>query len=64
MRKSEKITVRPQEDDALAQRIMRLAEQGGAFDFWREEDENICDSERSRCSTKEGYHDSDQNYRR
>ena len=44
-RKSEEIEVQLQEDDTLTQSIMRLAEQGGAFDFWREEGENIYSAE-------------------
>ncbi len=44
-RKSEEIEVRLQEDDTPTQSIMRLAEQGGAFDFWREEGEDIYSAE-------------------
>ena len=34
---SEAITVLRQEDDVPTLGIMRLMEQGGAFDFWKEE---------------------------
>jgi len=44
-RKSEEVEVQLQEDDTPTQSIMRLAEQGGAFDFWREEGENIYSAE-------------------
>jgi len=37
----EEVTVQMEEDDLSTLAIMRLAEQGGAFDFWREEGENI-----------------------
>lgn len=37
----EEVTVQMEEDDVPTLAIMRLAEQGGAFDFWREEGENI-----------------------
>ncbi len=41
-RKSEAIEVRLQEeDDTPTRSIMRWAEQGGAFDFWQEEGEDI-----------------------
>jgi hypothetical protein len=40
-RKSEDVEVHLQEDDTPTQSIMRLAEQGRAFDFWREEGEDI-----------------------
>jgi hypothetical protein len=40
-RKSEEVEVHLQEDDTPTQSIMRLAEQGGAFDFWREEGEDV-----------------------
>ena len=33
---SEAITVRRQDDDVSTLGIMRLMEQGGAFDFWKE----------------------------
>ena len=39
--RSEAITVLRQEDDVPAWGIMRLVEQGGAFDFWQEEGEDI-----------------------
>jgi hypothetical protein len=44
-RKSEEVEVQLQEDEAPTQSIMRLAEQGGAFDFWRNEGENIYSAE-------------------
>jgi hypothetical protein len=37
----EEVTVQMEEDDVPTVAIMRLAEQGGAFDFWRKEGENI-----------------------
>lgn len=37
----EEVTVEMEEDDLPTLVMMRLAEQGGAFDFWREEGENI-----------------------
>ena len=40
-RKSEAVEVQLQEDDPSTQSMMRLAEQGGAFAFWREEGEDI-----------------------
>ena len=40
-RQSEAIDLELQEDDVPTRAIMRLAEQGGAFDFWKEEGENI-----------------------
>ena len=39
--RSETITVLRQEDDVPTLGIMRLIEQGGAFDFWQEEGEDI-----------------------
>ena len=39
--RSEAITVLRQEDDVPTLGIMRLMEQGGAFDFWKEMGENI-----------------------
>ena len=39
--RSEAITVLRQEDDVPTLGIMRLIEQGGAFDFWQEEGEDI-----------------------
>ena len=38
---SEAITVMRQEDDVPIIGLMRLMEQGGAFDFWKDEGENI-----------------------
>lgn len=37
----EEVTVQIEEDDVPTLAIMHLAEQGGGFDFWREEGENI-----------------------
>ena len=39
--RSEAITVQRQEDDVPTLGIMRLIEQGGAFDFWKEDGEDI-----------------------
>jgi hypothetical protein len=39
--RSEEIEVHRREDDVPTWGIMRLAEQGGAFDFWQEEGEEI-----------------------
>jgi hypothetical protein len=44
-RKSEEVEVQLQEDDTPTRSMMRLAEQGGAFDFWRDEGENIYSAE-------------------
>ena len=41
----EAITVLRQEDDVPTLGIMRLIEQGGAFDFWKEEGEDIYSTE-------------------
>ena len=41
----EEITVQRQEDDVPTWDIMRLAEQSGAFDFWKDEGEDIYSSE-------------------
>ena len=43
--KSEEIEVHLQEDDAPTRSLMQLAEQGGAFDFWREDGEDIYSTE-------------------
>ncbi len=40
-RRSEEIIFQIVEDDLPTLSIMRLAEQGGAFDFWKEEGEDI-----------------------
>ncbi len=41
-RRSEKVELRmAAEDEAPAQELLRLAEASGAFDFWREEGEDI-----------------------
>ncbi len=37
----EGIAVEMEDDDVPTLAIMRLAEQGGAFDFWREEGEEV-----------------------
>jgi hypothetical protein len=44
-RKSENVEVYLQEDDTPTQSLMKLAEQGGAFAFWREEGEDIYSAE-------------------
>jgi hypothetical protein len=44
-RRSEEIELQMHEDDVLTLGIMRLAEQGGAFDFWHEEGEDIYSAE-------------------
>ena len=44
-RRSEEIDVRMQDDDAPTVAIMRLAEQGMAFDFWKEDGEGIYSAE-------------------
>ena len=44
-RKREAIELELDEDDLPTSMIMRLAEQGGAFDFWKEEGENIYSAE-------------------
>ena len=41
----EEITVQRQEDDVPTWDIMRLSEQSGAFDFWKDEGEDIYSSE-------------------
>ena len=41
-RQYEKIAVQMHEDDVPTLGIMRLAEQGGAFDFWREAGLHVC----------------------
>jgi hypothetical protein len=43
--RSEAITVQRQDDDVPTSGIMRLIEQGGAFDFWKEDGENIYSTE-------------------
>jgi hypothetical protein len=40
-RQTEEIEIQMQEDDMPTWMLMRLAEQGGAFDFWKEEGEDI-----------------------
>ena len=39
--KSEQVELQMHEDDMPTLAVMRLAEQGGAFDFWNQEGENI-----------------------
>ena len=39
------ITVQRQEEDVPTLGIMRLIEQGGAFDFWKEDGEDIYSAE-------------------
>jgi hypothetical protein len=41
----EETTVQMHEDDVPTLGIMRLAEQGGTFDFWREVGEDIYSAE-------------------
>ncbi len=43
--RSEAITVHRQEDDMPTLGLMRLIEQGGAFDFWKEDGEDIYSAE-------------------
>jgi len=40
-RRAEAIDLQWQDDDWPTAGLLRLAEQGGAFDFWREEGEDI-----------------------
>jgi hypothetical protein len=40
-RRAEPVEVELREDDTPTAALMRLAEEGGAFDFWREEGEDI-----------------------
>jgi hypothetical protein len=40
-RQSENIDLELHDDDVPTRAMMRLAEQGGAFDFWKEDGENI-----------------------
>ena len=40
-RRHQGIAVETQEDDVPTLAMMRLAEEGGAFDFWREDGEEI-----------------------
>ena len=40
-RRTESVQVRLEEDGASTVAMMRLAEAGGAFDFWREEGEDV-----------------------
>jgi len=43
--RSEEITVQKQEDDMPTLGLMRLLDQSGAFDFWREAGEDIYSAE-------------------
>ena len=40
-RQSEPVDLELNEEDVPTREMMRLAEQGGAFEFWKEEAENI-----------------------
>jgi hypothetical protein len=40
-RKTSAVNLQISADDVPTVALMRLAEQGGAFDFWREEGENV-----------------------
>ena len=44
-RQSEEIQVQMHEDDVPTLTMMRLAEQSGAFDFWKQEGEHIYSAE-------------------
>jgi hypothetical protein len=44
-RRSERIELQVEEDDVPTVAIMRLAETGGAFDFWKEEGEDLYSEE-------------------
>jgi len=44
-RQSEEIQVQMHEDDLPTLTVMRLAEQSGAFDFWKQEGEDIYSAE-------------------
>lgn len=44
-RRSETIDVQVERGEFTTQEIMRLAEQGGSFDFWNEEEEGIYSNE-------------------
>jgi hypothetical protein len=44
-RRSEAVELRLQEDDVPTLGLMRLAEQGGAFDFWKEKGEDVYSSQ-------------------
>jgi hypothetical protein len=43
--RSEAMTVQRQEDDVPTSGIMCLIEEGGAFDFWKEDEEDIYSAE-------------------
>ena len=40
-RRSDEIDVRLEPSDASTTSLMKLAEEGGAFDFWRDEGEDV-----------------------
>lgn len=44
-RRSQRIELQVEEDDVPTAAIMRLAETGGAFDFWKEEGEDLYSEE-------------------
>jgi hypothetical protein len=44
-RRSERIELQVEEDDVPTAAIMRLAETGGAFDFWKDEAEDLYSEE-------------------
>jgi hypothetical protein len=44
-RRSERIELQVEEDDVPTAAIMQLAETGGAFDFWKEEGEDLYSEE-------------------
>ena len=44
-RRSEEIELQMHEDDVPTLVLMRLVERGGAFDFWKEEGEDIYSAE-------------------
>jgi hypothetical protein len=44
-RQREEIAVEVQENDVPTAAVMRLAEQGGAFDFWEDQGEDIYSSQ-------------------
>lgn len=44
-RRSERIELQVEEDDVPTAASMRLAETGGAFDFWKEEGEDLYSEE-------------------
>ena len=44
----EEITVQRQEDDVTTEDLMRLSEESGAFDFWKDEREDIYSSKKNK----------------